>query len=239
MLGNVRSGKWKVGDRIPTEVELTKLFGMSRAPVREAVQSLMLLGILDVAPRRGAYVQALPSSSVVDLGILSSVMRASNPVADLFEFRAGTEAAIAELAARNATSSQIRHLRSIIDENVAAVVADDGSELRRVDVAFHAAVSVASGNVVYQGVVAALSGLLVDLRRTIGGIPGASSEALVEHRAILDAIARRDTAAARMSAELHVRNTEVRFRRAELAAGVGSDPSGETSNEATSPAPIA
>ncbi|MBI2755426.1 MAG: FadR family transcriptional regulator [Chloroflexi bacterium] len=217
MLSNIRSGRWKVGDRIPTEQALTVQFGMSRAPVREAVQSLTLLGILDVAPRRGAFVQALPSSSVVDLGILSSVMRANNPIADLFEFRAGTEGAIAELAARNASGAQIRQLRSIIDANVAAVVADDAAELRQVDVAFHAAVSVASGNVVYQGVVAALSGLLTDLRRTIGGIPGASSEAMVEHRAILDSIARHDTSAARLSAELHVRNTEVRFRRAELA----------------------
>jgi GntR family transcriptional repressor for pyruvate dehydrogenase complex len=211
MLSNIRSGRWKVGDRIPTEEALTVQFGMSRAPVREAVQSLTLLGILDVAPRRGAFVQALPSSSVVDLGILSSVMRANNPIADLFEFRAGTEGAIAELAAR-----------------VAAVVADDAAELRRVDVAFHAAVSVASGNVVYQGVVAALSGLLIDLRRTIGGIPGASSEALVEHRAILDSIARHDTAAARLSAELHVRNTEVRFRRAELQQPAGPTESTET-----------
>ena len=211
MLLNIRSGRWPVGAQIPTEAELTKLFGMSRAPVREALQSLALLGVLDVSPRRGTYVQPLPSSSVVDMGILSSIMGVNNPVADLFEFRASTEASIAELAARNVTALQISHLRSVINENVAALAAEDPSEVQRVDVRFHKAIAVASENVVFQGVVAALSGLLTDLRRTIGGIPGASAQSYVEHRIIFEAIARHDTASARRAAEAHVRATEARY----------------------------
>ena len=55
ILADIRSGRWRPGDRIPTELELMARFGVSRAPIREAMQSLHLLGHRRhlAAPRRG------------------------------------------------------------------------------------------------------------------------------------------------------------------------------------------
>src|SRR5687768_10437118 len=64
LLADIRSGRWRPGDRLPTELELMANFGVSRAPIREAMQSLHLLGIVDISPRRGAVVRALPMESV-------------------------------------------------------------------------------------------------------------------------------------------------------------------------------
>src|SRR4051794_6320888 len=71
LLADIRSGRWRPGDRLPTEIELMARFGVSRAPIREAMQSLHLLGIVDISPRRGAIVRALPVEAVIDMAILS------------------------------------------------------------------------------------------------------------------------------------------------------------------------
>jgi GntR family transcriptional repressor for pyruvate dehydrogenase complex len=218
LLADMRSGRWRPGDRLPTEIELMARFDVSRAPIREAMQSLHLLGIVDISPRRGAVVRALPIESVVDLAILSGSMGPERPIAAVFEFRDVMESAIAELSAANAPDATIDALRGILAENVAAVSRGDLAEAQRIDVAFHAMIAEGSGNVVFQTVARAISGLLVELRKRTSGIPGAAQLSLGEHEEIFAALVRRDGPAARRAAERHIRNTRARY---EAATGSG------------------
>jgi DNA-binding FadR family transcriptional regulator len=214
ILADISAGRWRPGDRLPTEVELMLRFGVSRAPVREAMQSLHLLGIVDISPRRGATVRALPVQSVVDLAVLSGSMSGNDTIGDVFEFRDVMESAIAELSARNARPEQLADLREIIADNRRAVEKDDRAEAQAIDVRFHGAIAEASGNLVFTAVAAALGGLLVELRRATGGIPGASREAFTEHLEIFEAVERGDGPAARRATERHIRNTRARFEAA-------------------------
>ena len=218
LLADIRSGRWQPGDRLPTEVELMASFGVSRAPIREAMQSLHLLGIVDISPRRGAIVRALPMESVIDLAILSGAMDRDRPIAAVFEFRDAMESVIGELSAAHATDEQVAGLRAILAENAAAVARGDPAEARLVDVRFHAAIAEASGNLVFQAVSRALGGLLVELRRMTGGIPGAAEASLAEHEEIFRALVTRDGPAARRASERHVRNTRARYEAATRAA---------------------
>jgi GntR family transcriptional regulator, transcriptional repressor for pyruvate dehydrogenase complex len=227
ILGDITAGRWRPGDRLPTEVELMARFGVSRAPIREAMQSLHLMGIVDISPRRGATVRALPVQSVVDMAMLSGSMRGTDRVGDVFEFRDAMEGAIAELSARNASDGQIDIVRGIIEENRAAVSREDWEEAQRIDVRFHAAIAEASGNVVFTAVAAALNGLLVELRRATGGIPGASAASLVEHEEILAALGRRDGPAARRATERHIRNSRARYESARAAREAARPPAPE------------
>ena len=118
ILADIRSGRWMPGDRMPTEIELMARFGVSRAPIREAMQSLHLLGIVDISPRRGATVQALPVASVIDLAILSGAMDRERSVEAVFEFRDAMDAAIGELAAANASDAEIETLRAILADEL-------------------------------------------------------------------------------------------------------------------------
>ena len=54
----IRSGKWKVGDRIPAEAELARAFSVSHNTIREALQSLIHMGMLEARPGDGTYVMA-------------------------------------------------------------------------------------------------------------------------------------------------------------------------------------
>lgn len=194
-----------------------RLFGVSRTPIREAMQSLSLLGVVDIAPRRGAIVRALPLASVVDMAVLSGTMAEAGSVEDLLEFRYQTESSIARLAAARATSDQLAALASLLRDNAAALEAGEGERARSIDVRFHAAIAAASGNVVFEAVAHALSGLLVEQRRITGGIPGASAASYAEHVAILTAIEARDADAAQRASESHIRGTRSRYEAARSA----------------------
>ncbi len=211
LLADIWSGRWQPGDHLPTEVEMMALFGVSRTPIREAMQSLDLLGLVDISPRRGATLRALSLESVVGLAILSGSMASPRSVPDVFEFRHAMEGAIAAIAARHATPEQVDGLRQILVENQAAVADEDRDAAREVDIRFHAAIAVASGNVVFQTITHALNGLLVELRRITGGIPGASAASYSEHCVIVDAIAAHDPSASRRAAESHIDQTRRRF----------------------------
>lgn len=227
LLAGIWSGRWRPGDHLPTEVELMAHFGVSRAPVREAMQSLHLLGIVDISPRRGAVVRALPAEEVVDLAVLSGVMDQERPVADLFEFRDAIESRISELCAANATTEQIESIRSILEENGRIVRRGRSDEAQEIDVRFHAAIADASSNLVFIAVAKAVSGLLVELRRTIGGIPGASAASYLEHQEIFAAIRQRKAPAARRATERHIRNARARYEAARGDCSPGAEATAE------------
>jgi DNA-binding FadR family transcriptional regulator len=52
----IANGTFKVGDKIPTEVELTQMFGVGRSSVREAIKILQYLGIVEMHPSKGTFV---------------------------------------------------------------------------------------------------------------------------------------------------------------------------------------
>jgi DNA-binding FadR family transcriptional regulator len=52
----IANGTFKVGDKIPTEVELTQMFGVGRSSVREALKILQYLGIVQMHPSKGTFV---------------------------------------------------------------------------------------------------------------------------------------------------------------------------------------
>ncbi|WP_177338407.1 GntR family transcriptional regulator, partial [Klebsiella quasipneumoniae] len=58
MLDNIESGRWPVGYRPPTELELTEQFGVSRMTVNKALRDLVSEGKLQRRPRLGTFVCA-------------------------------------------------------------------------------------------------------------------------------------------------------------------------------------
>lgn len=67
------------GDRLPTELELAKQFGVSRVSIREATKSLCFLGFLDATPRRGTTVGQINFSRVSHFLELHPALRNASP----------------------------------------------------------------------------------------------------------------------------------------------------------------
>ena len=67
LLDMIFTGSWSAGSKIPSEAELSKQFGVSRVPVREALQRLNAMGIITSQQGRGAFVNAAPSSDILSV----------------------------------------------------------------------------------------------------------------------------------------------------------------------------
>lgn len=106
----------KIGERIPTEGELTELFEVGRSTVREAVKGLVTRGVLEVRRGDGTYVISTiyMENDVLRFGNVEDRYRLA---LDLFDVRLMIEPEIVTWACRKATEEQIQKLKQLCDEH--------------------------------------------------------------------------------------------------------------------------
>lgn len=132
----IRSGEWQVGDRIPAEPELARAFSVSHNTIREALQSLIHMGMLEARPGDGTYVMASDRFAVA----VSNRLRETD-LPQLLEARLALEKEIARLAALKRTDEDLLHLESALNDCRAKT--RPGIED---DMLFHAAVAASTHN---------------------------------------------------------------------------------------------
>lgn len=135
----IMSGQLAPGERL-LEDRLAEQLGVSRNPVREALRALEGSGLVEVRPRRGAYVSQLDPEQA----------------AQLLDLRAVIEAYAARLAARNHTPDDLAGLQRCLTEGAAA--SRDGDHVRAASFHrdFHIGIERASGNTHLEPVVGPL-----------------------------------------------------------------------------------
>jgi GntR family transcriptional repressor for pyruvate dehydrogenase complex len=193
VLERIRSGEFGPGDRLPTEKSLMAEYGVGRNSVREAVQALVTLGLVDVRPGRGATVIGIESDAVMDAETISVLLK-EEAVDDLYAFRRLLEIEIASRAALLATPADLEVIAASIRAFESAL--EQGRPISTLDDEFHAAVARASHNAIYATVLDAVSGLIANARRLSMNVPWAAQTAAVEHARLYEAIAAHDAEAA-------------------------------------------
>ncbi len=139
----IRSGRWPIGSRIPTEPELTELTGTGRNTVREAVQALVHAGMLERRQGSGTYVIAAS-----DLGGTLGKYFADAEERDVLELRLALDTTAAALAARRRDDTDIANLLRLLAERDKEWDEDQAAAIEA-DVQLHRAIVVASHNAVY------------------------------------------------------------------------------------------
>lgn len=145
----ISSGRWAVGDRIPTEPELCELTGTARNTVREAVQALVHAGMLERRQGSGTYVIANDEQGLALTGYFAAARER-----DLLELREAVEVTAVMLAARRRDPADIETLRAVLARrnelwSRKADTEYERAEMISVDVALHRAIVAASHNEVY------------------------------------------------------------------------------------------
>lgn len=171
------------------ESELAGHLGVSRQPVREALQRLNTEGWVDLRPAQGAFVHE-PTQDEAD---------------QLLTVRTLLEAEAARLAAANAGSEGIAALKELCAQGEKAVAADDVDGAVALNAAFHAKIMELAGN----AVLAELAGQ-VDRRVRWYYTPVArrrGRQSWVEHRALIAAVADRDEQLATRLMREHTEHT--------------------------------
>jgi len=183
------SGRWAVGDRIPTEPHLCEFTGTGRNTVREAVQALVHSGLLERRQGSGTYVVA---TSPVG-GTLGRFFATAHEN-DVLELRQALDVTAAVLAARRRTPDDAARLEQLLTERTRLFAGSDVDAAVDTDVALHRGIVEASHNAVY---LEFYDSLLPTIRRTIDRhvrVTGLTFE--TEHTALVTAVIDGDEGAA-------------------------------------------
>ena len=192
--GNAQEERWLPGER-----SLAEQLGVSRTVVREATKRLEQQGMLEIQHGNGIKVVNRLHRPLNDsLSLL--IPDVAERLQQLNETRLSIEPDAAAMAAQRASKDQIRELRRI---QMRLEKAPDNAAAIEADIEMHHAIADASGNLIYRLILDSLAELGVASRlRTIGRI--GNQTAIEHHAAILDAIERRDSEAARAAMRMHI-----------------------------------
>ncbi|WP_434971332.1 FadR/GntR family transcriptional regulator [Microbacterium sp. bgisy207] len=221
LLLKIREGALAPGAKLPIEKELMAQYGVGRNTVREAVQSLVTMGYLDVRPRVGARVIGVPTADALETAAVAALLT-GEAISDIYELRHTLETEIAFRASTMATTADHEHIGAALQDYERA--ARDGVDPYRADVAFHAALAHASHNVAFANVLEAASDLLLRARKLTDHVPGAVSLALEEHTTIAEAIFARDPEKARRAMQIHMDTSIAAWHRAQRLFSTSKDP---------------
>lgn len=197
---SILSNRRKPGDRL-VEDRLSEELGVSRIPIREALRVLATEGLVEMQPRRGAYVA----------DISPEVAR------DLVEVRATLEGLNARLAARHHEPRIIEELRQVLEQGNRAAKSRHVEDLVRLNGEFHDKLGQAGRNSI-------LGDIMRVLRERTSLVFAANTARRAEqdwdeHSKILAAVIDGDEELAAMLASRHVhRAAEAAFAAAEKAA---------------------
>lgn len=138
----IARGELKPGDQLMPERDLSVAMDVSRTTIRNAINKLVVLGLLEHRQGQGTFVR-MPDSR--DNNPLAAAMKADNAtLEDLLEVRMGLECNAASLAAYRAVEEDIRFLEKSLEEMKKEVMS--GRLGTEADVSFHMAISYATKN---------------------------------------------------------------------------------------------
>jgi DNA-binding GntR family transcriptional regulator len=195
----ILDGELEPGTRLREE-ELAREFGVSRTPVREALQQLVAEGIVEISPHQGAVVTRLSVEDILAIYVV----------------REALEGVSARLAARRATTRQIDALQTMVAEMEAMSATISPADMAEMNLRFHAALRDAAGNRLLDRFLSQIEHAIRRFGQTTYAYPNRTATSVAEHRAIIDAVAAHDPERAEALATQHMR--EARLIRLQMLA---------------------
>ena len=203
--GLIEKGRFKRGDRLPNERELSETFKVSRATVREGILSLETMKLVERRQGDGTYVIASSEETLIQ-PLAASLFHEKDDLIDVFSLRKIIEPEVAEMAALNRTENEIHELEKILKKQEQEV-AENKSPIRT-DSEFHQFLACMTKNRVLERLLPALFGLLRKTRERYLQTEERKHKSVDGHRAILEAIRKGNGTAARQAMRKHLEGVE-------------------------------
>lgn len=200
LLREVRDKQLAPGTRIPSERELMASLGVGRSTIREAINGLAMLGVLEIRHGQGAFVADSTAGASAPSAIEAALSRGFT--SDLFEARMLVEVESARLAAARRTDAELADIeQTLIDHERAIAEGDSGVESA---VQFHVRIGEAAHNDVLASFVYSLAEVMRQRGPTLEDVPGYREWEIGQHRSVFEPIrdGDPDLAAERMRAHL-------------------------------------
>lgn len=202
------------GARLPAERDLALRLRVSRIVVREALGRLAQRGLVEVRPGVGTFVSSPADHAVTDT-LQLYIRRHAIGHEQLFEVRHALEPAIAAAASHHADEAQLAALAANVERTATLATRmdehadeDTAEAFAWADLEFHELLAQASGNPLFELLLAPLIDRLLDVRRIGVRLPGTARRAAAGHHAVLAAVASRDAVAAARHMRDHLRDVQ-------------------------------
>lgn len=194
---SIMRNDFKPGEALSSEPELSLQFNVSRSVVREALKILSAKGLIESRPKTGTRIRPRGAWNLLDpevIGWLYEVGPDQSFLASLCEVRLMFEPMAARLAAVRATDEEIKTIEECYRRMEEGV--NSPQTYIPADLEFHIAICTAAHNEMLQKITATLATSLQVSRAVTSRLPGANLAAMPVHRAVMEAIGKRDEQAA-------------------------------------------
>lgn len=191
----ILAGEIRPGERLH-EIQLSKRFGISRGPLREATRSLQSRGLVQVIPKRGVFVRSVSPDEALEI----------------YDVRAGVFGLAGRLLADRVDDAMLATMRDYLDQMDIAAEQRDFDEYYRQNLAFHDFLLAGTGNETLIEVYKTLANKLHLCRaRSLVGA-GGLSVSNHEHREMVEAVATGNRDRAQAAFFRHVERARDRFK---------------------------
>jgi GntR family transcriptional regulator, transcriptional repressor for pyruvate dehydrogenase complex len=219
LIAMISDGKFKPGDKLPSETALMEQFGVGRSSLREAIGALSLIGLLTVRPGHGTHVAPSvgePFSKPLRWGMFMSWREKLH---EFIEARISIEQTLVGMAAERATEADIEEIRRGLKLLKSPKLTK--RKAIQADLVFHMSIANASHNSV-------LARFLEELRQPVknwmeqkASLFGGYDQVYEQHEKILDSILARDPARAQKAIREHLEAVGERLTAALLERRAG------------------
>lgn len=208
----IMSGRFRTGDRLPTEREMARQFGVSRVTVRDALRALETAGLIEirVGGQGGPYVSE-PDPALLAENLRTHLHLQGTTFAELAEARLALETTAVRLAAERATAEDLAEMVAAVGEP-----GPDRTATRSVD--FHTALVRSAHNSALLTMFLATQSLLAEAFDTLhASQPDMADVARRVHTELYETIARHDAETAVRLMRDHLYDFAARAERARAA----------------------
>jgi GntR family transcriptional repressor for pyruvate dehydrogenase complex len=207
------------GSKIPSENELAEVLGVSRVSVREGLQMLVTLGLLETRHGEGTFVREFTGDTYMN-GLFPLLALGKTGLFHVLEYRRVMEKGTASIVAEKATDEIIRGLEACYA--TMEKCREDVTAFAVADLDFHLFLAKATGNPLIIKVTDIIRSILTVSMENVVSALGVN-DGLDYHKRIIEAVKARDPAKAESLMEEHIGRTIERVREADLA-GSGKKP---------------
>ncbi|GAB4225314.1 MAG: FadR/GntR family transcriptional regulator [Spirochaetales bacterium] len=180
----IREQRLKPGDKLPNEMELSALFGVSRPTIREAMKSLVSQNIVSIRRGKGTFISETPGVVADPLGF--ELIHSADLQIALTEARLIIEPGTARLAARNVEPQDIETMETLLREMEESIQMHHVRITKELE--FHRSIARATKNPVIIRIVPLIMEAIQKTYREAPRTTEDHREALEEHQQILEAI---------------------------------------------------
>jgi GntR family transcriptional regulator, transcriptional repressor for pyruvate dehydrogenase complex len=202
------------GTRVPSERELTTEFGVGRSTVREALNGLALLGVVEIRHGQGVFV-----TGSIDRDAGPDTLKAAlerGVTHDFIEARLLVEVEIARLAAMRRTPEDLRRIEAAIKEQEHRL-AGDVRKLLKVAANFNVLLADAAHNEVLLAIIQPFVALMIERGSKVYKLDGFREWDIAEHRGLFEAVRDQDSELAAQRMRTHILELAERYRLAGAA----------------------